>query len=452
MIGVPKDTFGLILSKSGKIIFYLSISFPAIFLLYFLHKYAVDVPFWDQWWFLKNITASIDGTLKLSVLLQQFNEHRAFFPYLLIIFLARISGWNIKLELYANFLIALLTFFLLGYFIRRITIETKIKGFVWLLPIISLFIFSLSQWFNWFMGMCICIFLALIFFLGGVMIVGLGKFSPVKIFLGLIMGTMASFSFASGLPYFLVVPFLFLPNIKKISHKIIYSIIWIIYTMILYIYYFHGFEFVSDSLTSKFIFSHPRIFISSVLEIMGAPLFQNDYRYAIYMGLINIFLIFFTGIYYLTHKQWRKYLLILFVVDLYVLGNDMVISFARSWHGANFVLNSEYVTLTNLSWISHCILLFICYFDIKKYSNNRLIRLSGMSAIRFALVAIYLISWITSIQNIPAVIDHNNLLLKGIENAKRKENSLLFYYADDPENLNKFAILEKYQLSLFRKQ
>jgi hypothetical protein len=69
----------------------LGILSPMVFTLYYLLKFGVDVPFWDQWVYVPLIKAYYNGQDLISLIVQQENEHRLIFPKL---FFFRISAIN----------------------------------------------------------------------------------------------------------------------------------------------------------------------------------------------------------------------------------------------------------------------------------------------------------------------------------------------------------------------
>ena len=80
---------------------------PIVVLIYFVVEYTVNVPHWDQWGLVPLLEKSYSGTLSFGDLWAQHNEHRAFFPKIVMLTLARFSGWNIAYELAANIIVSI---------------------------------------------------------------------------------------------------------------------------------------------------------------------------------------------------------------------------------------------------------------------------------------------------------------------------------------------------------
>ena len=75
---------------------------PAVFYLWFLHHYGVNVVYQDQWADVAVVQHSYNGTLSLSVLWAQHNENRIFFPNLVMLVLAHASHFNVLIEEYVS--------------------------------------------------------------------------------------------------------------------------------------------------------------------------------------------------------------------------------------------------------------------------------------------------------------------------------------------------------------
>src|SRR5271165_1991895 len=102
-----KYNFSIHGAKIGKFII---LSAPAIFILVLISKYCVDVPFWDEWDGIGSLVEKIaHGTLTLQDLFAQHNEHRIFFPRLIILPLVLLTHWDTNAVLYASWSLACLS-------------------------------------------------------------------------------------------------------------------------------------------------------------------------------------------------------------------------------------------------------------------------------------------------------------------------------------------------------
>lgn len=76
---------------------------PAALIFYFIHRYGIDVPFWDEWdAFAIPLQRLHQGTLDFATLSGQFHEHRPVFPRLLTLANATLFHWNRTVEMYVT--------------------------------------------------------------------------------------------------------------------------------------------------------------------------------------------------------------------------------------------------------------------------------------------------------------------------------------------------------------
>jgi hypothetical protein len=123
---------------------------PALYLGYKLYYNGVNVPFWDEWEMVPIFQKHDAGTLTLYDFWSQHNEHRLFFPQLLIYGMAFLTHWNLKFEVVINFLLAGGSFVLIADMIRRTFASTKLRFGLAMLA--SALFFSPMQWENWLWG------------------------------------------------------------------------------------------------------------------------------------------------------------------------------------------------------------------------------------------------------------------------------------------------------------
>ncbi len=95
---------------------------PLVFLLCVIFKYAVAVPYWDQWELVPLLEKMDAGGLTFHDLWAQHNEHRILFPKIIMLALARLTGWNTYYELTVNVVLALVLF---AVFVRQMKITAR---------------------------------------------------------------------------------------------------------------------------------------------------------------------------------------------------------------------------------------------------------------------------------------------------------------------------------------
>ena len=67
---------------------------PFAFLLFMVARCGFDVPYWDSWRMVSMLEKTYDGTLTFQDVWGQHNEHRMFVPWMIMLGLARLTGWN----------------------------------------------------------------------------------------------------------------------------------------------------------------------------------------------------------------------------------------------------------------------------------------------------------------------------------------------------------------------
>ena len=157
-----------------------------------------NVPFWDDWTMLHLFQAHDNGHLGFDSFWSQHNEHRPVIPKALDFGQALITGWDIKAELYRNFLVAVATFVVLVLALRRTLDRTAYIGAT---IVASVVFFSPMQWENWLWGWQLEWFLST---LGAVVTLWALTFLierslPWGIAVGIVGALVATFSLGQGL-------------------------------------------------------------------------------------------------------------------------------------------------------------------------------------------------------------------------------------------------------------
>jgi hypothetical protein len=106
---------------------------------------AVDVPFWDEWEWTELAFAAHRHTLTFARLWQPHNEHRIFFPNLIMVGLDRFGGWNPVREQLVSLVMLALTQVVVWLLIRR-TVPSGRRGVCFLAA--SALVLGLSQYEN----------------------------------------------------------------------------------------------------------------------------------------------------------------------------------------------------------------------------------------------------------------------------------------------------------------
>jgi len=158
---------------------------PAVFTL--VAALAVNVPMFDEWTWAPLVLALHDHRLHLSDLWTQQQAHRSFVPSALMLALAQLDGWNVRIEAFMNVLLALATQGLLFVLCSRVEGTHRAATF----GLGSLLLFSLLQAENWLWGFQMSWFLVNFFVIAVVVLLGTRK--PLG-FAGAVLAAIAASS------------------------------------------------------------------------------------------------------------------------------------------------------------------------------------------------------------------------------------------------------------------
>lgn len=142
-----------------KILEFLVIVVPALWLGSLILRYGVNSPWGDQWDGTFPLFAKMQaGTFSLSDFYAFHNEHRIFFPSLISFFLARLIHRDIRAELLVIWLLACVCAFNV-WRIATMTGNRNTPAHVFLLLTVSMLLFTPLQWENLLWGFQIGFFL-----------------------------------------------------------------------------------------------------------------------------------------------------------------------------------------------------------------------------------------------------------------------------------------------------
>lgn len=201
---------------------------PFIFLILFIANFSVNVPHWDQWELVNLFEKVARGESDFGDFFAQHNEHRIFFPRIIIVSLAFLSKWNIRYELYFSVFLAGITFYAL-YKLSYLQVENEHGNLVQSTNIIScILLFSFVQYENWLWGFQISWFLINACLVIAVLFIALSNNHPKRLYFAAIPCFIASFSSAHGLLTWLSV----IPSVASVNgsyrQRKIRIIIWLL--------------------------------------------------------------------------------------------------------------------------------------------------------------------------------------------------------------------------------
>jgi hypothetical protein len=180
---------------------------PVLALIVMCIRLHVDVPFGDQWELVPRLDHLDAGTLTFNDVWRQHNEHRPMFPIVIMLGLAQLTSWNISAEIAVNVGLGIGILALCATALGRLHRGAAWRW--WALPVISLLVTSFVQWENWLWGWQIQILLGVFAATLGLWLLSTPDTNGRRFAAALACGIVATYSFSSGLTYWILaaVPF-----------------------------------------------------------------------------------------------------------------------------------------------------------------------------------------------------------------------------------------------------
>ncbi len=428
---------------------------PLFVLVLNIAEFYVDVPFWDQWNFVPLLGKSYEQGVTLTDLWGQHNEHRLFFPRLIMLGLAHASHYNIVWELAVIILLAAGIFVLLWYQLYRTADALGVSGFPWAVPVISLLVFSLGQAENWLWGWQIQIFLNVLAVVAGLVLLARSPFRWGKYWGALGCGILATYSFANGLIFWLLglLSLILIPMRDKRQKKRALAG-WAAAAVIVAASYLFRFRYDSPSGTpwTEFL-DHPLEFLRYLFIYLGRPVI-NYQEYAMVAGLIGCLLFTFLSLRsFLAKRAEFPAVLPLFLIGLYSIGCGLLTGIGRVGFGSVQAMSGRYVPFSALIWVSNFAFLFVLSKEIRARARTRTGRILGLAGL--GVLVFFLVFWIgrTSYRVGHRVFkSYHSRMLPARQELLQGENEeyLLRLYIDADYILQATEILKRHNLSVFR--
>lgn len=310
----------------------------------YIHFFGLNIPFWDQWYFARHLMLRYSGQLTFDILLSQHNEHRPFFPRLIWLILAELTNYNIKAELWTNFLICIGTFTFFVHRTLRTWKEHNVNAPVILLPLLSLLIFNLGSRESWIQGFQTVMFLGMACFIIGVFF--LTEKTTGKFILSMLLGVIANFSMVNGLFYWPLGVVILILN-ERGRNRIIKTAVWLMISCLTVAFFLNNWS-SSAQINFSYLFSHPLEWLVWLLNFLGAPILAFWYV-AWGFGVLSVLLLGFTIMQTIRSGKWQS-LLPYLAIAAFVLGTTLVTSFGRMEFGLRQSTVSRYITMSSWLW------------------------------------------------------------------------------------------------------
>ena len=428
---------------------------PLIILIVTVARFGVDVPFWDQWNFVPLLGKSMEWGVSLEDLWRLHNEHRLFFPRLIMLGLAHLSAYSINYEVALILLLAVGIFLLVLVQLREALKDLKVTGFVWVIPVLSLLAFSLHQGENWVWGWQIQIFLNILAVVAGFMFLFRPRLAWPSLAASLVCGIVATYSYANGLTYWIIgfLGLLLVPSVGKNKKRAMLSVWALVTGLVLFSYFFRFRPVIPSGKPMLYFVSHPFEYAGYVFKYLGAAII-NYQGYALVLGLTGV-AIFFWLCWTVVYKKaaslsaLRPFVLI----GLYSIACALLTGVGRVGFGAEQAMSHRYVTFSNLLWYSNFIFFYLWlkdYLGSGGYQRRR--RISLVICLVLVLSVLFLIGRTSYRVGHRALKSNHDRLLPARHELLRGDNDeLLRRLYIDPDFVREgIETLKRHHLSVFR--
>ena len=419
---------------------------PLGYLIWMCATLHVDVPFWDAWELVPRLDRLDTGALTVGDLWQQHNEHRPFFPILLMLIMARLSRWNIGWEITANVLCGIGIF---AVWVRYVTAAWRSDegAPAWLLPMFSVLIFSPFQWENWMWGWQITALMGMASTTLGIYLLATSLESDRRFAGALACGVWSTYSFAAGLVFWgIALPAIALsPRETRVRRAVAWAVV-AAFTLATYFYDYH--RPAQPPMSANFAsLAALRTFIVYIFKYLGAPVAAFEARLAALFGLAVA--IVFAFLLVRLRPRWREPIYLFpALIGLQTIGVALISAAGRAWNGSDQALASRYGTISVPWW---CAAAALAMLAVRTYPVPRarpLLR-AGLAAVLIGVMTAAAGAGAAGRAGAAARSEHLRIARRGLINGQ-SDAMLLRLYPDLAVIKQRRAILRMLRVSVFR--
>jgi hypothetical protein len=322
---------------------------------------------------------------------------------------------------------------------------------LWLVPILSVIVFSLKQYENWLWGFQLIVFMSILFTIACIFILARSSLRPTDFILAIFFSVIGSFSFSNGMLIWPIGFLILLFNQTEKNFKKTYLITWLIIGAAIVLLFSYGYQKPSHHPSLLFVLKNPFAFLTFVFAYLGSPFTPGRGILAPFMGLFGVSIfIYFTFLLRRSCNTKIHILLPYLSLSLYSILNALIIALGRAGWGWQQALNSRYVTHSIFLWISLIVVLFIFFNNFKRNQGQAKSRYLSMASF-YTIIALTLLATSASFNSIPYFFDSY------IDCMNRRTDVLTMGDIDSmpPEKvsdvyLRAFGFIREHHMSVFR--
>lgn len=353
------------LKRTGQIILTL---LPFVFLITCIFRFAIDMPYMDEWDIVPFLQQFFEGSLTLGDLFDQHNECRILFPRLVLIPLAYLTGWNINVEVGGIVLLSGLIFLLLARQAVRTCRECIGRYPAWLPVVIACMYFSVMQYEVWTFGFTLIGFINIGSAVIGLLLIAHPVFSWPRFVGALLAGTVALYSYSNGIVFWVVglLPLLAVLREDR-RYRIAPWVVWIGSAAILLAIFFFYFKYEKPPWSPSVLYflHHANVFLGYFLALLGGAI-ANTSQLPVWvpvtLGVIGCILFGVSGLIGITREvQTSRAIFFWISLGSYGALSCLAVAIGRSANGIPHALESRYILLSNLFWIATLVLTVIAF-------------------------------------------------------------------------------------------
>lgn len=334
---------------------------PIAYCVLFVLRYGFNAPFWDQWGLLPMIQDSFDGTLRFADLWSATQEHRLFFPNLIFVGLARLTHWNPYCELVLLFGFAIANFVLVSRIILHSERALDRKGALWVLPVLALLFFSVSQHQIWVWGLQLMVTFTSLCMLTVIFVLSRNALTLKQVSCATGLAIVASYSFGAGLtiwPAGLVL--LLLHAVRQPTRDVRYVVCWVLASVLVLLGYFVGYKATPTNESALDVLGSPIGYLAYCFTYLGGPLVAYYAPFALAIGLAGSLMFLFL-LYRIVVREEIGVHVVSPYVGFAVIAccTAMLTGLKHHSEGIHQALSSRFLIWSTLFWVGTLGLLYV---------------------------------------------------------------------------------------------